>query len=386
MKTKHYLILAAALLLLCFVYINTVGDHISSDFMIYGEERDPKAYSFKIENEEVLALTGMSVGDGFVRGEFESLAPGNTIVYLSDGSNIMNGQMFYVHRSGLITEDTIYGRCTGGEVFPAAAAVILALLLYDSVKRLKKSMAEDLYRYANIRDMGLVIYLSAFLLLELVSVFNFKGLLNAACLITDTAQTILFFSFPLVFLTSVMVSLSNLKLMRNEGKSLKNMLGFILGLLFCVGILFPEIMNAFLQRTTLVDVHNQRGIALYIFLFIENIIYVMVAYLECMLIGTIVIAVKAARAVPPFDRDCIMILGCRVAKDGSLTRLLKGRADRALEFARMQKERSGKDIIFIPSGGKGADEPVSEAEAVKNYLLSCGVPEDHIITEDKSAD
>ena len=39
---------------------------------------------------------------------------------------------------------------------------------------------------------------------------------------------------------------------------------------------------------------------------------------------------------------------------------------------------------FIPSGGKGADESISEAEAMKRYLLEQGIPEDDIILEDKS--
>ena len=51
----------------------------------------------------------------------------------------------------------------------------------------------------------------------------------------------------------------------------------------------------------------------------------------------------------------------------------------------MQKEASGKDIVFVPSGGKGADEVISEAESIRNYLLSKGVPEDKILMEDRSS-
>jgi uncharacterized SAM-binding protein YcdF (DUF218 family) len=113
---------------------------------------------------------------------------------------------------------------------------------------------------------------------------------------------------------------------------------------------------------------------------------VLVAYLECILLGTIVLAVRAARRIPPFDRDYILILGCQVNGDGTLTKLLQGRADRALEFARLQKEAGGKDPVFVPSGGQGPDEVISEAAAVKRYLLEQGVPEARILTEDKSTD
>ena len=64
--------------------------------------------------------------------------------------------------------------------------------------------------------------------------------------------------------------------------------------------------------------------------------------------------------------------------------LLKGRADKAIEFGKMQKENSGKEIIYIPSGGKGNDEVISEAEAIRNYLLEQGISKDNIIIENKS--
>ena len=40
--------------------------------------------------------------------------------------------------------------------------------------------------------------------------------------------------------------------------------------------------------------------------------------------------------------------------------------------------------MFIPSGGKGADEAISEAEAMEKYLLEKGIPAEMIIKEDQS--
>ena len=51
----------------------------------------------------------------------------------------------------------------------------------------------------------------------------------------------------------------------------------------------------------------------------------------------------------------------------------------------MQKEASGKEIIFVPSGGKGSDEVIAEAEAIGNYLQSQGIPEEQILVENQSA-
>jgi len=62
------------------------------------------------------------------------------------------------------------------------------------------------------------------------------------------------------------------------------------------------------------------------------------------------------------------------------TPLLAGRIDKALELWNKQHQQ-GK---FVASGGQGADEVVSEAQAMRDYLLEKGVPADAILMEDKS--
>ena len=64
--------------------------------------------------------------------------------------------------------------------------------------------------------------------------------------------------------------------------------------------------------------------------------------------------------------------------------MLKGRIDSALAFADRQKEKTGKELCFVTSGGQGADEIVSESEAMKRYLMEQGIPESRIIKEDQS--
>ena len=73
-----------------------------------------------------------------------------------------------------------------------------------------------------------------------------------------------------------------------------------------------------------------------------------------------------------------------ITKDGGLTKLLQSRTDRAIEFAQMQKEATGKELTFVPSGGKGDDEIIAEAEAIRNYLVSKGIPEEQILVENRS--
>ena len=83
----------------------------------------------------------------------------------------------------------------------------------------------------------------------------------------------------------------------------------------------------------------------------------------------------------PTDAPYIVVLGCKIAKDGSATPLLKGRLDAAVHWY----EIGGKKAKIIVSGGKGRDEVTSEAEAMKRYLLQKGIPEEKILPEDRSA-
>ena len=77
----------------------------------------------------------------------------------------------------------------------------------------------------------------------------------------------------------------------------------------------------------------------------------------------------------------VIIHGCGLAGGERLTKLLSNRVDKAIEIYHRCKTKP----VIIPSGGRGSDEKISEAQAMKNYLLSHGIPEESIVPEDRSA-
>ena len=77
--------------------------------------------------------------------------------------------------------------------------------------------------------------------------------------------------------------------------------------------------------------------------------------------------------------DFIVIHGAGL-NGTELTPLLRGRVDRAYDLWIKQEKRG----IFIPSGGQGSDEEISEAEAMARYLRSREVPDSAIVLEDRS--
>lgn len=78
------------------------------------------------------------------------------------------------------------------------------------------------------------------------------------------------------------------------------------------------------------------------------------------------------------DVDYVVILGGGV-KGGELTKTLQFRLDKGIEFLNYHP-----DLDVIVTGGKGFGETISEGEAMRDYLIKNGVPEEKIIVEDEA--
>ncbi|NMM64187.1 YdcF family protein [Clostridium sp. P21] len=81
----------------------------------------------------------------------------------------------------------------------------------------------------------------------------------------------------------------------------------------------------------------------------------------------------------PQKSDCIVILGCKVY-GSTPSPFLAWRTDEGLKLF-----KEGYANYIIVSGGKGEGENISEAEAMKRYLVHKGVDASKVIIEDKSA-
>lgn len=80
----------------------------------------------------------------------------------------------------------------------------------------------------------------------------------------------------------------------------------------------------------------------------------------------------------PEKSDCIIVLGCQVYGK-TPSPFLVWRTEHALKLY-----RDGYGKYIIVSGGKGPGEEISEAEAMRRYLLSKGVDDGKILVEDMS--
>ena len=192
-----------------------------------------------------------------------------------------------------------------------------------------------------------------------------------------SAKNYMLLSAPFLFLFSLALCVSNVSLIRHEGKRLVNLLGIVLSVLIVAGV-------AFLYWFDFSASGSGREAMLHDLL--ANCFSAIYLYFECMLIGIIVADSIAAKYEPERDKDFLIVLGCGLRQDGTPSPLLRGRLDLALAFREKQLAETGRDLCFVVSGGQGPDEPIPESAAMKRYLLEHGVPGDRIIEEDRSVD
>lgn len=199
-----------------------------------------------------------------------------------------------------------------------------------------------------------------------------EDLNDAIAVVSESAADFITITTPLLVVFLILLFISNLMLIRKEGSRPVNLFGIALTLVMAAGLLlatyFFRINTDSLFVNSLISIYS----AVYMFF-------------ECMIFALLVVFLLIPKRNPTKDKDCIIILGCAIRHDGTLFPLIRGRVDKALEFAEQQKKAGGPEPFFIPSGGQGVHEPLPEGQAIANYLIKRGIPENRIFPDNSSA-
>ena len=277
---------------------------------------------------------------------------------------------------GIVT-DSITWNFTGWEYLVVCLTLCFLTvsgILYAASVKEKKIRC---FSYRSIRLFGLAIFFFVLSFLRVQYLFSFLNGRNAGTVwsllvgLIASAQTFMRWTAYGIGAFAAAMAVSNLFLLKHEGFRLANMLGIGAAVLIIggayLGIRLSYSHYTFSMRNVLCNVYAGWFV-----------------YFECLLTATVIRAFEAGRHQPDFDKDYIIILGCRIRPDGSLYPLIRGRVERAIAFTRAQAAATGKKAILVPSGGQGSDEPLSESEAMAAYLLEKGVPKDEILPENRS--
>ncbi len=169
----------------------------------------------------------------------------------------------------------------------------------------------------------------------------------------------------------LLLVVNGIQMLRRESVSLSHLLSLGLGVLVGIG----EIAGAvYLLRQVSFGRGHPLGTA-------ALVVMLTVFYFSFLVLSFVLYSAFIQILPHRMNFDYVIIHGCGLTHGDHMTRLLSGRVDKALEVWR----KCGKKPVLIPSGGQGKDETVSEAQAMKDYLISRGVPEGSILKEDRSA-
>ncbi|MBR5109547.1 MAG: YdcF family protein [Clostridia bacterium] len=216
-----------------------------------------------------------------------------------------------------------------------------------------------------------------FLFIALLSVIPFLlsvsgSYMNAVAVVILNAVLLALLIVPFFLIYNGVV------MMKREGRHLSQLLSLVLGVMILLGeaafviagfgpYFAPEILSE--------KAYDRSAWFIACILFSGTVIYGSAAFL-IFAVYTLFLQIIPRKK----DFDYVIIHGAGLLDGQRVSKLLRDRLDKAAEVYR----KDPTPPKLIPSGGRGSDEYVSEAEAMKGYLLAQGIPESDIILEGES--
>ena len=376
------LILSLALVLSCAVILILCRGTLYTAHHWNGTDN----YDIGIEADKgTVDLVNTDYYDGYVYIDVKAEDAGKVFIEISgendDGTRVYDVFALKITKSGIIYE-SISGNFSGSQYLVIACCIYFLLMTVLCIISFLLRKKHDFFSYKTPFYFGISLFLLTLLptvMKEiLLCIFNpgSYSFMNMLDLFGSSGSRFVFLAVPVTFLFSGYMVISNIVLIKKEGGGIPNILAVSIGLFLMIGSA-ANILISWDNFTGSVEELRRRQT-------ITSVFSTAFVYFELILVGVIFCGIKAARRKPAPDFDHLIILGCQVGDDGSPLPLLRGRIDRALEYADYRRSETGKSVTFVCSGGQGPDEVISEAECMKRYLISKEVDENDIILEDKS--
>ncbi len=171
-----------------------------------------------------------------------------------------------------------------------------------------------------------------------------------------------------LFMVPILLIINGIQLVRRESLSVSHLLSIGLGVVVGIGEIATVIYVFYLYGNMSV------GKANYLVLLVAMTVF----YFSALVLSFVIYSVFLTVMPRIMNFDYIIIHGCALNREGGLTRLLQQRVDKAIEVYNKCRNMPSS----IRSGGQGADELTSEAQAICTYLRQKGIDEEQNIMED----
>lgn len=369
---------ALVLGLIAFFYIRSVCSSYQAWTPVYMQQFSFASYDVddvRFSNPGIVEVTEVEhFPTGAARVTFHALQEGETDVEF--GTQDDYAQWHLRVTNGAILEDDI--NFSGWKSVHLCICVFLAIACVLFTSALVRLVKTQWYGYEMVACGGAL----AFCLFQLAffvylymnsSLLTFSGMAYALGEMAGWFAVVAFLPFAIM---ALLVSISNISLIRHEGRRPVNLLGIAVSFVW-----FAANYGWYYWPT-----YGQRlGLSPAMLSLINSLIEVALSFGECLLFSTIICAWLASRHVPKHNKDYLIVLGCGLRKDGTPCPLLAGRVDRARNFDEARVAAGEPPATFVPSGGQGPDEIMSEALSMANYLQDKGIPRERIVLEGRSS-
>lgn len=374
-----------ALALLCivirFAFFNSFSLYIPNAHDT-DENADQWEARIYIDHPEVLSTGPAVINDGFTQIPVYAQNSGEASVTISTEDEAIS----YYHVLKVDRFRSVYdfgtGNFTGDTVIVIGITVFWLLVSAIMLWHFFRAKGAAFYDHSTIYYAGFSMFALATGLVMLSVAVSHRihpesySMYSAYAAISGASVRYMMLTTPIMLFFAAAMAISNIALLRHERPRPQNVLGLLLSVLLLIGEAIGWYL--FTRNSMGSDWQGRLDSAL------QNTYATLFIYCQCMLTGSVICGIIAARHVPAADKDFIIILGCWFRPDGTLPPLLRGRADRALSFWHSQREKDGREARLIPSGGQGRNEPKTEAEAIREYLLSRSIEDRLIMPETRS--
>ena len=170
----------------------------------------------KLDKDNVVKCVDKKIENGVIKLKFETISKGKTYVDIYDDDGKISYTFdLYVHDLGIITFNEYMGDCNGSISIIISITIVLIYILYLLIRSYKKSIKENIYKYKNISYLGLIIFVVFSIIVQLMSIPNYRGLSASIDTILNTSSLAVFL-LPIAFVVSILVILSNISLIRKK--------------------------------------------------------------------------------------------------------------------------------------------------------------------------